>query len=166
MSGKDDGAPRARRDDAVPPPKFRRPPSDIARAVARRTLGRSGGRIPSQAALRRALLPGLVKRDPLFVLGGPRMRRILLDAPGVRVEVRYAERSTRRPLQRCPVCRSEVRPIRNRTLEGDRVTLGYRCTHCAYWTHLKRRVPVRYRFVRVGVDGEPFDGEGSPSRGG
>jgi hypothetical protein len=75
----------------------------------------------------------------------------------VRVDVRYAERPTRRPLQCCPVCRSTLRPIRNRTLEGDRVTLGYRCTHCAYWTHLRRRVPVRYRFVRVGLDGEPLD---------
>ena len=153
MSGKDAAESPARKD---PGPRFRRPPADVVRSVARRSLGRIGGRVPSQAALRRALLPGLRAKDPLFVLGGVRLRQILLDAPGVRVEVRYAERPTRRPLQRCPVCHSALRPIRNRTLEGDRVVLGYRCTHCDYWTHLRRRVPVRYRFLRVGVDGEPL----------
>lgn len=160
MSAKDDAESPGRHPPAAVLPKYRRPPADVVRTLARRTLGRTGGRFPSQAALRRALLPGLTAKDPLFVLGGPRLRRILLEAPGVRVEVRYAERPTRRPLQRCPVCRSEVRPIRNRTLEGDRVTLGYRCTHCAYWTHLRRRVPVRYRFVRVGLDGEVRDAVG------
>ena len=157
MSGKDAEESPGRRGRRTPPPTYRRPPADLVRSVARTTLGRLAGSLRSQAALRRAVLPRLTTRDPLFVLGGWRLRKILLDAPGIRVEVRYAERPTRRPLARCPVCRSAVRPIRNRTLEGDRVTLGYRCTKCDYWTHLRRRVPVRYRFVRMGVDGEPLD---------
>ncbi|MGC2289551.1 MAG: hypothetical protein WA688_06815 [Thermoplasmata archaeon] len=157
MSAKDDegspGKPRGREARL----KYRLPPGDLVRSVARRQLGRMGLAARSQAGLRRALLPSLAAQDPLFVLGGWRLRKFLLDSAGVRVDVRYAERPTRRPLQRCPVCWSAVRPIRNRTLEGDRVTLGYRCTHCTYWTHLRRRVPVRYRFVRVGIDGEPLD---------
>jgi hypothetical protein len=157
VSEKDGGASRAKRRGARPGPKYRLPPGDVVRALARRQLGRMGASARSQAGLRRALLPALAAKDPLFVLGGWRLRKLLLDSPGVRVDVRYAERPTRRPLQRCPVCRSPLRPIRNRTLEGDRVTLGYRCTHCAYWTHLRRRVPVRYRYVRLGIDGEPFD---------
>lgn len=157
MSEKGGAASRGKKRSVEAPPKFRRPPADLVRSVARRTLGRVGRPIRSQAALRRALLPTLTGKDPLFVLGGWRLRKILLEAPGVRVAVRYAERPTRRPLQRCPVCRSELRPIRNRTLEGDRVTLGYQCTKCAYWTHLRRRVPVRYRFYRVTLDGEPID---------
>lgn len=157
MSAKDDVAPPGKKRRPASPPKFRRPPADLVRTVARRTLGRMGQAARSQAGLRRALLPSLTTKDPLFALGGWRLRKILLEAPGVRVDVRYAERPTRRPLQRCPVCRSGLRPIRNRTLEGDRVTLGYQCTRCAYWTHLRRRVPVRYRFVRVGLDGEPLD---------
>ena len=132
-------------------PKFRLPPAELVQSIARRLISRVGRPIGSQAALRRAVLPSLAAKDPLFVLGGWRLRKLLLDAPGVRVGVRYAERPTRRPLQRCPVCRSPVKPIRNRTLEGDRVILGYRCTRCEYWTHLRRRVPVRYRFLRVGA---------------
>jgi hypothetical protein len=157
VSAKDDAASRGERRRGSRPPKYRLPPGDLVRSTARRQLGRMGLTARSQAGLRRALLPSLAAKDPLFVLGGWRLRKLLLDSPGIRVDVRYAERPTRRPLQRCPVCRSPVRPIRNRTLEGDRVTLGYRCTHCAYWTHLRRRVPVRYRFVRVGIDGEPLD---------
>ncbi|MFZ0830037.1 MAG: hypothetical protein WAN40_02740, partial [Thermoplasmata archaeon] len=140
-----------------PAPKYRLPPGDLVRSVARRQLGRMGLAARSQAGLRRAMLPSLATKDPLFVLGGWRLRKLLIDSPGIRVDVRYAERPTRRPLQRCPVCRSPLKPIRNRTLEGDRVTLGYQCTHCAYWTHLRRRVPVRYRYVRVNIDGEPLD---------
>jgi hypothetical protein len=154
VSGKDGGASPGKRRAANTPPKYRLPPADLVRSVARRQLGRMGQSARSQAGLRRALLPSLEAKDPLFVLGGWRLRKLLLDSPGVRVDVRYAERPTRRPLQRCPVCRSPVRPIRNRTLEGDRVTLGYRCTRCPYWTHLRRRVPIRYRFVRVGADEE------------
>lgn len=154
MSAKDAVASPGRRRHPEAAPKYRRPPADLVQSVARKALGRVGRPIRSQAALRRALLPSLTAKDPLFVLGGWRLRKVLLDAPGVRVDVRYAERPTRRPLDRCPVCRSALRPIRNRTLEGDRVTLGYRCTRCAYWTHLRRRVPVRYRFFRVRVHGE------------
>jgi hypothetical protein len=157
VSGKDDAASRGKRRKISAGPKYRLPPGDLVRSSARRQLGRMGLAARSQAGLRRALLPSLVAKDPLFVLGGWRLRKLLLDSPGIRVDVRYAERPTRRPLQHCPVCRSPLRPIRNRTLEGDRVTLGYQCTHCAYWTHLRRRVPVRYRFVRVGIDGEPLD---------
>jgi hypothetical protein len=157
VSAKVDAATRGKRRRGSVRPKYRLPPGDLVRSTARRQLGRMGLRARSQAGLRRALLPSLAAKDPLFVLGGWRLRKLLLDSPGIRVDVRYAERPTRRPLQRCPVCRSSLRPIRNRTLEGDRVTLGYRCTHCAYWTHLRRRVPVRYRFVRVGIDGEPLD---------
>lgn len=157
MSGKDGAGLPGRSRRARSEPKYRLPPEDVVRTLARRQLGRMRQAARSQAGLRRALLAPLAAKDPLFVLGGWRLRKLLLDAPGVRVEVRYAERPTRRPLRRCPVCRSGLRPIRNRTLEGDRVTLGYRCTHCAYWTHLRRRVPVRYRFIRVGIDGEALE---------
>jgi hypothetical protein len=157
VSEKDGGGSPGKRRRAAARVKYRLPPGELVQTIARRQLGRMGQAARSQAGLRRAVLPSLAAKDPLFVLGGWRLRKLLLDSPGIRVDVRYAERPTRRPLQRCPVCRSPLRPIRNRTLEGDRVTLGYRCTHCGYWTHLRRRVPVRYRYVRVRKGGEPPD---------
>jgi ribosomal protein L34E len=117
------------------------------RDAARRALTAQARSFPSQASFRRAVVPLLKREDPLFSIGGRRLRRLLIDAPGVRLRVRYAERENRAPLQRCPICQSPVTPIRNRTLWDDRVTLGYRCPQCGYWTHLRRRVPIRYEFV-------------------
>lgn len=141
--------------DAPPAPRYRRPDPDAVRRAARRALARSGRSFSSQAALRRHLLKLLREEEPLFSLGGKRMRRLLVSEPGIHLKVRYAERPSRRPLSRCPVCGSSLAAIRNRTLLEDRVTLGYRCTKCGYWTHLKRRVPVRYEFVPAGIDGRP-----------
>lgn len=142
---------RDRSASARRPPRFRRPSEDLVRFAARRALGRVGRPDASQAALRRALLPLLAEEDPKFAIGPSRLRRLLLDAPGVRMEVRYAEKGSRlASTDLCPVCRSPLLPIQNRTLDGDPIVLGYRCTRCAYWTHLKRRVPVRYRFTRSG----------------
>jgi uncharacterized protein with PIN domain len=69
------------------------------------------------------------------------------------MHVRYTERHDLRPLTRCPVCSSELVPIRNRTLTGETVALGQRCQRCDYWTHAARRVPVRYTFSQAGMVG-------------
>lgn len=136
-------------------PRYRRPDADTVRWAARRALHRAGRPFPSQAALRRALMPILHGRDGKFALGGRRMRALLVGVPGLHLRVTYAERPTRRPLSRCPVCGARLNAIRNRTLLGDEVTLGWKCAECGYWTHLKRRVPVRYQFVAAGIDGTP-----------
>lgn len=143
MPGKGGG--RGRRRPARRP-AFRRPPPEAVRRAAEAALARHRGPVPSQGALLRSVAPLLRREDPLFALGGRRLRALLLESPTVRVGVEFAERPTRRPLTACPVCGGPLAPIRNRTLLDDRVTLGYRCPRCGYWTHLKRRVPVRYSF--------------------
>ena len=117
--------------------------------AARALLRPAARSFPSQAEFRRALLAELRRDDPLLAIGARRLRRLLLDARAVRLEITYTERVDRRPLVECPVCGEAVRPIRNRTLVGDSVTLGYRCPRCGYWTHLKRRVPTRYFVARA-----------------
>jgi DNA-directed RNA polymerase subunit RPC12/RpoP len=119
--------------------------------AARALLRPAARSFSSQAEFRRALLGELRRDDPLLAIGARRLRRLLLDAHAVRLEVSYTERADRRPLASCPVCGEPVRPIRNRTLLGDSVTLGYRCPRCSYWTHLKRRVPTRYFVARATV---------------
>jgi ribosomal protein L34E len=127
--------------------EYRIPPADAVRDAAREVIVQGGRGFPSQAAFRAALLSTLRKEERRFALGGRRMRHLLVNTPGVRLHVLYALRPTRRPMGSCPICGAEVRPIRNHTLLGDEVTLGYRCGRCGYWTHLARRVPVRYRFL-------------------
>jgi len=135
--------------------RFRRPAAEVVQRAARRVVRGGKASFSSQAEFRRALLKQIRRDEPLAVLGGPRLRRLLIDVPGVRMSVRFTERPTSRPLVACPVCASPLAPIHNRTLTGDTVVLGQRCTRCDYWTHGVRRVPVRYLFSEAGIDGRP-----------
>ena len=136
--------------DPAAEPRYHRPGPEAVERAARAALARPASRGASQRELLARVLPILRRRDPIAALGGRRLRGILLDVPGVRLDVSYREEATRRPLTRCPVCSGPILPIRNRTLDEDRVTLGYRCPKCGYWTHLRRRVPVRYS-IRLGA---------------
>ncbi len=144
-----------------PTVRFRRPSAELVQRMARRAVRGGRATFPSQAAFREALLAILRREEPLATISGARLRRLLIGVPGVRLSVRYTERHDRRPLVRCPVCGSDLAPIRNRTLTGDTVVLGQRCSRCDYWTHGERRVPVRYTFSHAGIDGRPTRSEPS-----
>jgi hypothetical protein len=133
--------------------KFRRPTAELVQRVARRVVRGGKASFPSQSEFREALLRQLRRDEPLAAIGGARLRRLLVGVPGVRLTVRYTEREDPRPLMHCPVCGSDLAPIRNRTLAGGTVVLGQKCTRCEYWTHRLRRVPVRYVFSQAGIDG-------------
>lgn len=132
-------------------PRFRRPPPDEIARAARRAVRGGRASFASLAAFRAAVLADLRHDEPLATVGGPRLRRLLVSVPGVRLSVRYTERPHGTPPDRCPVCDGDLEPIRNRTLSGETIVLGHRCVRCAYWTHAARRVPVRYAVTR----GEP-----------
>lgn len=126
--------------------QFHRAATEEVRAAALEMVRRARGPVASQAALLAAVRRRLRGEDPLAVVGAPRLRRALVGAAGIRIEIEYAERGTAGPLAACPVCGGPVVPIRNRTLDAAPVTLGQRCPACGYWTHHRRRVPVRYTF--------------------
>lgn len=134
---------------------FRRPAADLVQRTARRVVRGGKAMFPSQAAFRDALLRQIRRDEPLATIGGARLRRLLVGVPGVRLTVRYTERDDPRPLEHCPVCGSDLTPIRNRTLTGETVVLGQKCSRCEYWSHRLRRVPVRYTFSQAGIDGRP-----------
>ncbi|MCI4344496.1 MAG: hypothetical protein L3J87_02590 [Thermoplasmata archaeon] len=120
----------------------------MVRTVALELLRASHRPYASQKSFAAEIVRRLRRADPELAVGGTRVRRLLLETPGVIVRVRYGERPGPPPTERCPVCGGDLRPIPNRTLDGTTVTVGYRCTRCAYWTRLRRRVPVRYIFER------------------
>lgn len=130
-------------------PRFRVPDGESVRAAALAVLRRRRGPPPTQSELARAVRPLLRSDEPLYALGERRLRRLLLETDGVRVDVEYAERATGDPPPECPVCGSPLAPISNRTLDGGRTVLGAECPRCGYWTHRRRRVPVRYGFRAV-----------------
>ena len=143
-------APRPKPERAV---KYRRPPAELVQRVARWVVRGGKATFPSQSAFREALLRQIRRDEPLATIGGQRLRRLLMGVPGVRLTVRYTERDDPRPLEHCPVCAGSLVPIRNRTLTGEIVALGQKCSRCEYWTHRQRRVPVRYVFSQAGIDG-------------
>ena len=130
-------------------PAFRRADADTVQAALDRLLVLGIGHYPSQAAFLRAFRPALRAEDPSMRIAGPRLRSLLVGTPGVRLLVRYSERSESDAPPNCPVCAGPLEPIRNRTLTGDVVALGLRCPRCGYWMHRRRRVPVRYTIQRV-----------------
>ncbi len=128
--------------------RFRRPGADDVGDAARRAVRGGRGAFPSLLAFRDAVLAELRRDEPRAALGGPRLRRLLVAVPGVRLSVRYTEKPHLGPPTRCPVCGSELGPIWNRTLTGETVILGRACSRCPYWTHEARRVPVRYTVTK------------------
>ena len=147
------GVTEASRASAPTGPRYRRPTDEEIQRAARRLVRGGKASFASQSRFRSALVMVLRRDEPLAVVSGRRLRRLVVGLPGVRLVVHYSERDDARPLTACPVCGSELRPIRNRTLSGDSVVLGQRCTRCDYWTHRARRVPVRYLISGAGIDG-------------
>ena len=140
-------------EDATPPKpateaRFRRPRPDLIARAARRVIRGGKASFPSLTAFRSAVVDAIRQEEPLAALGGPRLRRLVVDVPGVKLTVHYTERHDGALPERCPVCASPLEPIRNRTLTGETIVLGRRCNRCDYWTHTERRVPVRYSFSR------------------
>src|SRR3989304_5812708 len=124
-----------------------RTPSDarvqdaIARVLSTRQI------VESQRKLKHLVEKDL-KGDERYRVGEPRLRLIAINSGLVDLEIRCRDTPKMRSLVKCPVCGERLKKVRNMTVFGGTVTLGYRCDRCKYWTGLKRRVPTRYIFTR------------------
>ena len=159
MPAKDAGDATPRK--TAPDRRFRRPRPELVARAARRVIRGGKASFPSLAAFRSAVVEAMRQEEPLAALGGARLRRLVVDVPGVRLTVHYTERHDGVLPERCPVCAAPLEPIRNRTLTGETIVLGRRCPRCDYWTHAERRVPVRYTFSRGQRRGRPANGRGT-----
>jgi len=86
--------------------------------------------------------------EEVYKVGEVRLRHIAIDSGLVDVEIFCRESGKTRTMVKCPVCTNRLKRVRNMTVFGGTVTLGYHCGRCGYWTGLKRRVPTRYIFTR------------------
>ena len=103
--------------------------------------------VDSQRKLKR-LVEKELKAEEVFKVGGERLRRIAIDSKLFDLRILTRETGKRKSSVNCPVCASRLQRLRNMTVFGGTVTLGYKCGTCGYWTGLRRRVPVRYIFTR------------------
>ncbi|TLZ57877.1 MAG: hypothetical protein E6K12_06900 [Methanobacteriota archaeon] len=103
--------------------------------------------VESQRRLK-ALVEKDLKGEEKYRVGEPRLRVLAIESGLVDLEIHCRDTTEMRSLVRCPVCGNRLKKVRNMTVFGGTVTLGYRCERCKYWTGLKRRVPTRYVFTR------------------
>jgi len=105
--------------------------------------------VTSQRALKRLVEKDL-RGEEVYRVGGPRLRQIAIDSGRLGLEIHCRETDEKKSMVKCPVCGQRLTRVRNMTVFGGTVTLGYRCSRCGYWTGLKKRVPTRYIFTRRG----------------
>jgi hypothetical protein len=129
-----------------PMPSYRIPSDTRVRESLVRVFG-TRPVVESQRRLK-ALVERDLKGDEKFRVGEPRLRVLAIESGLVDLEIHCRDTSEMRSLVKCPVCGNRLKKVRNMTVFGGTVTLGYRCERCKYWTGLKRRVPTRYVFMR------------------
>ena len=127
-------------------PTYRIPVEQVVRDSLARVLG-ARHQVTSQRQLKR-LVERDLKGDEMYRVGGRRLRLAAIDSGLVDLEIHTRETVEKRAQIKCPVCAARLRKVRNMTVFGGTVTLGYRCDRCRYWTGLRKRVPTRYIFTR------------------
>ena len=128
---------------------YRIPPEDLLAEVIRKVLSRRP-MVVSQRKLTQMVLKELRSYDEQYAATEERIRKVAIDSSAAKIEIHCREGEERSRYSKCPVCSSKMRRVRNETIFGGTVTLGYKCTKCPYWTGLKRRIPIRYVFYGDG----------------
>lgn len=127
-------------------PEYRVPKKEQILDALRSIFLRRRG-VNSQRELKRLVEKELLS-DEEYKVGEKRLRLLTLDSDLVDVEIHCRESLEKRHLSKCPVCDSRLKKVRNLTVFGGTVTLGFKCPRCAYWSGLRKRVPMRYVFTR------------------
>ncbi|MCU0861753.1 MAG: hypothetical protein MUE65_05485 [Methanomassiliicoccales archaeon] len=131
---------------------YKIPKADILALAIREAL-REQKTVVSQAKLTELVNHKLRRMDPSYAASEERVRRVTLGSKLAKVEIQTRELEERSRNAPCPVCgKKRMRRIQNKTIFEGRVTLGYRCRSCGYWTGIRRKVPVRYVFNAEDVE--------------
>ena len=125
---------------------YKIPDESILVEIIERVM-RQEGIVDSQSLLLKEVRKHLNRMDPEYRVSAQRLRKIAIKMKNIRVEIR-CKITDRSPddMKTCPVCGEDMERIENMTLDGKKITVGYRCTFCPYWTGMRLRVPIRYIF--------------------
>jgi len=104
--------------------------------------------ITSQRLLKSLVDKEMEEGGEPYKIAEKRLRLLTLDNGIATVLIEYRESETKRAISMCPVCGERLKRARNMTVFGGTVTLGYNCPSCGYNTGARRRVPVKYTFIR------------------
>jgi transposase-like protein len=124
---------------------YRVPTAEVL-AVAIADVLREHGAITSQRLFTHFVREKLRCLDKDYTVTEERVRMVAIQSGLVTVEVETRDSGIKVKGGRCPVCDSRMRKVRNSTIYGGSVILGYRCTSCPYKMGVTKRVPVKYTF--------------------
>jgi hypothetical protein len=125
---------------------YRIPPAKILSQSISEVI-KDKGTVISQRKFTELVNANLRKKDAEYAATGERIRRMAIFKDVARLHIHYRDTKEPSDHEKCPVCRSETKEIRNQTLLGENIKLGFKCTKCPYWTGPNRRIPIRYTFI-------------------
>lgn len=125
---------------------FRRP-SDTEVVEAIKDALQRHGVISSQRKMTELVLRELKRHDSDYTVSEARVRKLALENNLASLEIKCRDAKDKSRAGSCPVCGGKMERIRNLTVYGGTVTMGYKCRLCGYWTGLKKRVPTLYVFT-------------------
>jgi len=93
--------------------------------------------------LRNSILQELKKIDENYTISMGRARNITARSGFVKISTKNKKSS--KNISQCPVCGGAIEKIKNLSLLGEKIVVGYRCKTCGYKCK-KGEVPSRYEF--------------------
>jgi len=123
-----------------------RKPSDTEVLEAIKDALHRHGVVSSQRKMTELVLKELRRHDSDYSVSEERVRRLAIQNDLATIEIHGRDSRQKTRAGACPVCGGKTKRIRNLTVYGGTVTMGYKCTTCGYWTGLRQRVPTLYVF--------------------
>ena len=122
--------------------KYKIPKTEIMKIVVRATVAEKK-EIGSMRLLGSEVNKKLKLIDENYRASEERCKEIALETVKVRTSVSKKIYGGKE----CPVCKKKIKPIKNRTINGNSTTVGYRCPNCGYTSSRYLRSPARYIFT-------------------
>lgn len=97
----------------------------------------------SLTSLRKGIIEELHKMDNNYTISLKRARILTARSGFVKINVKNSEGEKK--FSKCPVCNGKLKEIRNLSLTGKEIIIGYICTLCGYRGNINE-FPVRYSF--------------------
>jgi len=99
---------------------------------------------PSLVKLREAVIKELKRMNNNYTISLRRTRIIAARSGCVKINAKM--KASNKKLKACPICGGKLEPIKNYSLLGEEVIIGYRCRLCSYRASIKNELPTRYTF--------------------
>lgn len=79
---------------------------------------------------------------------GERIRKLAVKRKLAKIEMTYNNFDSHDVPDICPVCKSKMTSVYNKTLYDQTIEVKRKCSACSYSVGMKKRLPGHYTFVR------------------